>query len=847
MLTLALIFMSLALQITAQCPYLAAHPTKFPPQSKGSSLLFGDFPEAQKNAADLMDSLLDKYHTSIVELDIPCPHLMNRIFAVLSPTVAQQILLDTSGTFTKGSFEQRTEKNIFPPEGLIWMPANTRWELLNAALFNGPFNPQSFPNCYAPVFKDAFIWFVQRLEHMKEPFDLYRECTYYSMRTMSHAFFHYLLEDDELMALSDAFKFMFSFMHKRETSVLALPLITPLSQHRLFYKHRTTFNRILKKIIVQAPYSVTHNGITYPTIMGILKTHRDPETNTALTEDEILSHVATLFFAGHDTTANFITMLIYHLSTTSTWYNRIQNELYKNYRDRSLEWLPLNNLLEYSCFKNEILRLFPSVPLVSINTTKQVILDGYTIPQKSTLLIALHTIQKNPDFFKNPTLFNPDRFNQNNQDYTSCTTSSMMPFNFGPRRCLGQWFAQAEAQHLITHLINHNIRFTIEPLKERLKLTVGLSGMPNQKIFAHIHVPENFDSLIETILKKSSVAADIHDLPMRIISIRYENENKTIKTYRLAPLHTIKLPFSYHPGDHLELIAKNSSDQTVIRHYSISSSPTDSDEWIEITLKKEENPHKKSISHFMHDELTEHDILFVRIPMDDGVRVSTYDDPSRPLILISGGIGITPMISVLRYCIAHDWPGQIYFIHSCKTKEDCAFYEELHMLSKRHNNIHIIVTFTQRQQTDADYTGRISQSLFDSLAISDIDNAKIYLCSKESMCSEIGSLLQKNYGVPSASLHQLSFGAIDQTDYKSQKIYTHEEVSHHNQRTDAWIIIENIVYDITNYIDKHPGLDIILDYLGKDATNAFNQTSHSAAAKKLLHHSKFITIVGRTT
>lgn len=48
-----------------------------------------------------------------------------------------------------------------------------------------------------------------------------------------------------------------------------------------------------------------------------------------------------------------------------------------------------------------------------------------------------------------------------------------------------------------------------------------------------------------------------------------------------------------------------------------------------------------------------------------------------------------------------------------------------------------------------------------------------------------------------------------------------EEIKKHNRKTDCWIILENKVYDITNYIKYHPGGDIILDAAGKDGTSLY--------------------------
>ena len=64
--------------------------------------------------------------------------------------------------------------------------------------------------------------------------------------------------------------------------------------------------------------------------------------------------------------------------------------------------------------------------------------------------------------------------------------------------------------------------------------------------------------------------------------------------------------------------------------------------------------------------------------------------------------------------------------------------------------------------------------------------------------------------------------------------YTLEEVEKHNKKSDAWIIINNKVADITEWIPKHPGGDIIMKGVGKDATTLFNNIGHDDYAKKML-------------
>ena len=64
------------------------------------------------------------------------------------------------------------------------------------------------------------------------------------------------------------------------------------------------------------------------------------------------------------------------------------------------------------------------------------------------------------------------------------------------------------------------------------------------------------------------------------------------------------------------------------------------------------------------------------------------------------------------------------------------------------------------------------------------------------------------------------------------KVYTTGEVEKHNSKGDMWVIINDSVYDVSNF-DKHPGgQDIFLDHAGQDATERFEEEGHSASAKK---------------
>ncbi|CAH4014400.1 cytochrome b5-like [Pieris brassicae] len=73
------------------------------------------------------------------------------------------------------------------------------------------------------------------------------------------------------------------------------------------------------------------------------------------------------------------------------------------------------------------------------------------------------------------------------------------------------------------------------------------------------------------------------------------------------------------------------------------------------------------------------------------------------------------------------------------------------------------------------------------------------------------------------------------TPEAKDRVITLVEVSAHDTPQDCWVVIYDRVYDISTFLDEHPGgAEIMLEYAGRDASTAFRSSGHSKAANKAL-------------
>lgn len=230
---------------------------------------------------------------------------------------------------------------------------------------------------------------------------------------------------------------------------------------------------------------------------------------------------------------------------------------------------------------------------------------------------------------------------------------------------------------------------------------------------------------------------------------RIFEEAPDVKTFRLLNPLGGGLPFTYLPGQFLT-VAVAPDGRPVKRSYTIASSPTQRD-YAELTVKHEEGG---VVSGFLHGRVREGDLLDCSGPL--GSFIFTGRE-CQCILLVGGGVGITPLMSVLRYLTDRAWPGDIFLIYGCHSPRDIIFRTELEYLQRRHPNLRVVVTVSHPEGTDwKGPTGRITKELI-TASVPDLASRYVHLCGPVPMMEAAKRILAE-LGVPRERVKTEAFG-----------------------------------------------------------------------------------------
>ena len=189
----------------------------------------------------------------------------------------------------------------------------------------------------------------------------------------------------------------------------------------------------------------------------------------------------------------------------------------------------------------------------------------------------------------------------------------------------------------------------------------------------------------------SSVAAAAPFVTTSVLAVL--DETPEIRTFRLARPGG----FEFVPGQFLT-VRVQIDGRPHVRCYSIVSSP-DVRGYLEIAVRRQ-----GLVSDTLHALLRPGSLVTVGRPAGRFVYPAQDD---RPLALVAGGVGITPLLCMLRHAVTADPSRPVTLLYSARREEDIAFLGELQLLASRHPQLRVALTLTKPDQPTRRRTGRI--------------------------------------------------------------------------------------------------------------------------------------------
>ncbi|MFQ5931279.1 MAG: 2Fe-2S iron-sulfur cluster-binding protein, partial [Nitrospiraceae bacterium] len=309
----------------------------------------------------------------------------------------------------------------------------------------------------------------------------------------------------------------------------------------------------------------------------------------------------------------------------------------------------------------------------------------------------------------------------------------------------------AKERNLVWALLTRKIR-----LKGSPKLLVAFGKCFPAPSYRHAPatIPPPTDVLREARLGPvSSTLAFIGKQPkwsgaLRVDAVR--NETPNVKTFRLVHPVGGTIPFSYMAGQFLTLAIEPGGKPTK-RSYTIASTPTRPDA-IEITVKREDHG---LVSRYLHDEVKAGSTLNLSAPSGTFTFTGREHDS---IVLIAGGVGITPMISVVRYLTDQKWGGDIFLLITHRTPSDYIFQTEIEDLKQRHANLRVITTMSRPDGAWSGLTGRITKELIRE-SVPNIASRRVHICGPVPMMDDVKAMLAELH-VPPEQIKIEAFGTV---------------------------------------------------------------------------------------
>lgn len=248
--------------------------------------------------------------------------------------------------------------------------------------------------------------------------------------------------------------------------------------------------------------------------------------------------------------------------------------------------------------------------------------------------------------------------------------------------------------------------------------------------------------------------ADFADAPvwqqgeMKVLCVQITQETHDVNSFCFTS--DTPMIFNFKPGQYVMMTAQIDG-KPISRFYSISTSPARPYNF-SITIKRVPGG---LMSNWMHEHFHEGDYISIEGPQGN---FNFINLPSKKALMLSGGSGITPVMSMARWLYDMASDVDIHFVHSARSPQDIIFYQELQAMDARWPNFRfsVVCEGSLAGISWSGYRGFLNAEMLHQM-VPDLEERTIYVCGPEGYMQAVRNIMT-TLALPEEQYHEESFG-----------------------------------------------------------------------------------------
>lgn len=372
------------------------------------------------------------------------------MLAIVHPDGIERVLGSNKGNYIKGvtyqHFRLLTGDGLLTLEGDAWRKRRR--------IAQPSFHRESIRSLTSSIV-DSTRDMIDRLKRTLPRggvFEAQREMMCLTLDVVGRALLGQPFGAERSEASMGAFSVALEAVSARGHSPLPLPLWVPTPDNVKFRRATSRLDEAVYEIIARERKNQHDKNTAAPTtLLSMLLAARDADTGEALGDVDLRNEVITIVLAGHETTALLLTWAFVVLADHPDVVGAMRDEVDRvlGGRDPAAEDLP--KLVYLRQVVDELMRMRPPLWSLARDVVNDDELCGYRIAAGGIVQPLVFLTHRHPDFWPEPDRFDPSRFEPSRAKgrHNWC----YLPFSLGPRMCIGNYFAIAEAQVILAMLL----------------------------------------------------------------------------------------------------------------------------------------------------------------------------------------------------------------------------------------------------------------------------------------------------------------------------------------------------------------------------------------------------------